>query len=190
MGVANVGTDSLHVHVYFKWPYDKSIVKRIKTFLINVTCFFFFFFFFLLLFFCFLFVCFFSIVWCSESARMYDHIICGCASVHFILICSCTCICIWKEDTCTCTSKRSILFFFTLCIIWTPLEHLNIKSLHMLVQYLHAHTRGVPVPVAQSVKCPLRETWRHGFDPGPRHTKSLKMVLAASRLALRLTGKS
>ena len=66
---------------------------------------------------------------------MYDHIICGRASVHFKLICSCTCI--WKEDTCTCTSKRSILFFFTLCSIWTLLEHLNIKCLQMHVHYLH-----------------------------------------------------
>ena len=57
-------------------------------------------------------------------------------SVHNKLICSCTCTCIWKGDTCTCNSKRSILFFFTLCSTWTLLEHLNIKSLHMHVQYL------------------------------------------------------
>ena len=72
---------------------------------------------------------------------------------------------------------------------WTLLELLNIKSLHMHVQYLHVHTRSVPAPVAQSVECPLRETWGHGFDPGPRHTirlKFLKMVQAAPRLALRL----
>ena len=50
------------------------------------------------------------------------------------MICSCTCTCIWKGDTCT--SKRSILFYFTLCSIWTLLEHLNIKSLPMYVQYL------------------------------------------------------
>ena len=29
---------------------------------------------------------------------------------------------------------------------------------------------------------------RYGFDPGPRHTKVVKNVLAAPRLALRLTG--
>ena len=130
------------------------------------------------------------IAWCSESARMFDHIVCGLASVHFKVICNCTCICIWKEDTCTCTSKRSILFFFTLCSIWTLLELLNIKSLHMHVQYLHLHTNGVPAPVAQSVECPLRETSGHGFDPGWRHTKVFKMVLTAPRLALRLTWKS
>ena len=44
------------------------------------------------------------------------------------------------------------------------------------------------VPVAQLVECPLRGTGGHGFDPGPRHTKVVKMVLAAPRLALRLTG--
>ena len=60
----------------------------------------------------------------------------------------------------------------------------------MHVQYLHVHTRGLPAPVAQSTGCPLRETWGHEFDPGPRHTKIfLKMVLAAPRLALRLTQK-
>ena len=60
------------------------------------------------------------------------HIICG----------------LWKEDICTCTLKRSILFCFTLCSIWTLLEHLNIKSLQMHIQYLHVHTRGVPALVA------------------------------------------
>ena len=52
-----------------------------------------------------------SIVWCSESAHMYDHIFCGRASVHFKLICSFTCK-IWKEDIWTCTSKRSIDIVF------------------------------------------------------------------------------
>ena len=96
---------------------------------------------------------------------MYDHIICGPESVHFKLICSCTCTFIWKGDTCTCTSKLSILFFFTLWSIWTLLEHLNIKSLHIHVKYLNMHTRGVRAPVAQLVECPLRETWGHGFTP-------------------------
>ena len=45
-----------------------------------------------------------------------------------------------------------------------------------------------PAPIAQLVECPLRGTGGHGFDPGPRHTKVVKMVLAAPRLALRLTG--
>ena len=54
--------------------------------------------------------------------------------------------------------KMSILFFFTFCGIWTLLEHLNIKSLHIHVKYLSMHTRGVPAPVAQSVECPFRET--------------------------------
>ena len=92
----------------FKWPYDKSIFKIIKTFLM---------------------------VWCSGSARMYDHIICGRAPLRFKLICSCTCTCIWKEETCTCTSKRSTLFFFTLYSIWTLLEHLanacTVSSCHI-----------------------------------------------------------
>ena len=40
ISVANVGTDSLrvHVHTYSNDPIDKSTFKRIKTFLINVTC--------------------------------------------------------------------------------------------------------------------------------------------------------
>ena len=45
-----------------------------------------------------------------------------------------------------------------------------------------------PAPVAQSVECPLPGTGGHGFDPGPRQTKSFKMVLASPRLALILTG--
>ena len=87
----------------------------------------------------------------------------------------------------TSTSKRSILFFFTLYSIWTLLEHLNIKSLHMHIQYLHVYTEDVPAPVVQSVESPLRG---HGFDPVRDIPKSLKMVLAAPRLAPRLTGKS
>ena len=59
----------------------------------------------------------------------------------------------------------------------------------MHLQYLHVHTTGVPAPVAQSVECPLHETWGHGFDPGPRHTKVFKMVLAARRLALKTYGE-
>ena len=49
--------------------------------------------------------------------------------------------------------------------------------------YLH-----VPAPIAQLVECPLRGTGSHGFDPGPRHTKVVKMILAAPRLTLRFTG--
>ena len=120
---------------------------------------------------------------------MYDHIICGLASVHFKLMCSCTCTCIWKEDTCTCISKMSILFFFTLCSIWTLLEHLNIKSLHIHVKYLNMHTRGVPVPVAQSVECPLRKTWGHGFDPRWRHTKVFKNSTSCSSLSTQTYGE-
>ena len=46
----------------------------------------------------------------------------------------------------------------------------------------------VPAPIAQLVECLLMGTGGHGFDPGPRHTKVVKMVLAAPRLALRFTG--
>ena len=99
----------------------------------------------------------------------------------FKLICSCTCTCIWKEDTCT--SKRSILFLSTLCSIWTFLENLRIKSLHMHVQYLQVQTRDVPAPVAQSVECPLRETWGHAFNPGPWHTKVFKNGTSCSSLS-------
>ena len=41
MEVANVGTDSLHVHVYLNDPMTKVFLKIIKTFIINVTCLFF-----------------------------------------------------------------------------------------------------------------------------------------------------
>ena len=60
----------------------------------------------------------------------------------------------------------------------------------MHVQYRHLQTNGVPAPVAQSVECPLRETWGHGFDPWSRHTKVFKIVLAAPHLGLRLMWKS
>ena len=120
---------------------------------------------------------------------MYDHIICGRASVHFKFICSCTCTYVWKEDTCTCTSKMSILFFFTLCSIWTLLEHLYIKSSHMNMPYLHVHTRGVPALVVLLVECPLRETWGHGFNPRPRPTKVFKNCTSCSSLGTQTYGE-
>ena len=94
MGVANVDTDSLHVHVYFNDPMTKVVLKELKHFnKCNLS--------------------FLSIVWCSKSARRYDHIICGRACLHFKLICSCTCNCNWKEDTCTSilTDKRNATDF-------------------------------------------------------------------------------
>ena len=54
--------------------------------------------------------------------------------------------------------KGQYCFSLHYAAFWTLLEHLNIKNLHMHVQYLHVHTRGVPAPLAQSVKSPLRET--------------------------------
>ena len=74
-----------------------------------------------------------------------DHIICGRVSVHFILILAVREHVFGKKVHVP--AKRSI-FCFTLCNIWTLLEHLNIKSLLMHVQYLHVHTRGLPAPVA------------------------------------------
>ena len=62
--------------------------------------------------------------------------------------------------------------------------------MHMHVQYLHVHTRSAPALVAQSVECPLRKPDVTGSIPGHDIPKSLKMVLAALRLALGLTGKS
>ena len=44
-----------------------------------------------------------------------------------------------------------------------------------------------PAPVAKSVECLLRGRGGHGFDPGPRHTKVIKMVLASPPLTLGLT---
>ena len=64
--------------------------------------------------------------------------------------------------------------FLKLYNIWTFLEHLHIKSLHIHVQYLQLHTRS---PVAQSVECPLRE-----FDTGLRHTKVFKNGTSCSSL--------
>ena len=40
----------------------------------------------------------------------------------------------------------------------------------------------LPAPVAQVVKCPLRGTGGHGFDPGPRHTKVVKNSTSCSSL--------
>ena len=48
----------------------------------------------------------------------------------------------------------------------------------------------LPAPVAHLVECPLLGTGSHGFDPGPQHTKVVKMVLAAHRLALRLRSRA
>ena len=59
--------------------------------------------------------------------------------------------------------------------------------MHMHVQYLHVHTRGVSAPIAQSVECPLRKPDVTGSIPGHDIPKSLKMELAAHRLSLRLT---
>ena len=45
-----------------------------------------------------------------------------------------------------------------------------------------SHKTDALAPVAQLVECPRWGTGGHGFDPGPRHTKIVKMVLAAFRL--------
>ena len=50
---------------------------------------------------------------------------------------------------------------------------------------LSYHKQNETGPVAQSVERPLRGTGGHGFDPGPRHTKVVKIVLAAPHLTLR-----
>ena len=62
--------------------------------------------------------------------------------------------------------------------------------MHMHVQYLHVHTRGVSALVAQLVECPLRKPDVTGSILGRDIPKSLKMEPAAPRLALKLTGKS
>ena len=111
---------------------------------------------------------------------MYDNIICGRASLHFKLICSGTCSCIWKEDI-------AFLYIMQHLVTSGTSKH---TCMHMHVQYLHVHTRGVPARVAQSVECPLRKPNVTGSIPGRDIPKSLKMVLAAPRLAIRLTGKS
>ena len=41
MGVANIGTDSLHVNVYLNDPMTKVFLKELKPFFINVPCLFF-----------------------------------------------------------------------------------------------------------------------------------------------------
>ena len=46
----------------------------------------------------------------------------------------------------------------------------------------------LPAPIAQLVECPLREREVTGSIPGRDIPKSLKMVLAAPRLALRFMG--
>ena len=57
-----------------------------------------------------------------------------------------------------------------------------------LVSSTSQYQKGIPAPVAQLVESLLRGMGGHGFDSGLRHTKVVKMVLAAPRLALRLTG--
>ena len=85
--------------------------------------------------------------------------------------------------------KVNIVFLYNM-------QHLDTSGtskqicMHMLVQYLHVHTRGVPALVAQSVECPLQKPDVTGSIPGRDIPKSLKMVLAAPRLAFRLTAKS
>ena len=79
--------------------------------------------------------------------------------------------------------KTVNIVFLYIVQIWTFLENLHIKSLQMHVQYLQVQTRDVPAQVAQSVECPLRETWGHGFDPGPRHTNVFKNGTSCSSLS-------
>ena len=45
-----------------------------------------------------------------------------------------------------------------------------------------------PAPIAQLIECPLRGTRRHGFDPGPRHTKVVKIVTSCSSLGTQTYG--
>ena len=42
--------------------------------------------------------------------------------------------------------------------------------------FMDCFTYNSPAPIAQLVECPLRGTGGHGFDPGPRHTKVVKMA--------------
>ena len=85
--------------------------------------------------------------------------------------------------------KVNIVFLYSM-------QHLDTSGtskhtcMHMHVQYLHVHTGGVPVLVAQSVECSLRKPDVTGLISGRDIPKSLKMVLAAPRLAFRLMGKS
>ena len=60
----------------------------------------------------------------------------------------------------------------------------------MRVQYLHAQTRDVPAPVSRSACVRFGEFEITGSIPGRDIPKSLTMVLAAPRLAFRLTGES
>ena len=46
----------------------------------------------------------------------------------------------------------------------------------------------VPAPIAQLVECPLRGTGGHGFDPGPRHTKVVKIGTNCSSLGTQTYG--
>ena len=52
------------------------------------------------------------------------------------------------------------------------------------------YIQTLPVLVAQSVGCLLWGMGGHGFDSRLRHTKVIKLVLAAPRLALRLKGRA
>ena len=88
-----------------------------------------------------------------------------------------------EVDTYRCSSKRSILFFFTLYSTLTLLEYLNIKSFHMHIQYLHVYTGDIPAPVAQSVESPLRNLEITGSIPGRDIPKFLKNGPSCSSLS-------
>ena len=72
------------------------------------------------------------------------------------------------------------------------LTTVSLKHRDMLYMYFKVNlppfTHLLPAPVVQLEECPLREREVAGSNPGRDIPKSLKMVLAAPRLALRLTG--
>ena len=76
---------------------------------------------------------------------------------------------------------------------WVFADFVKVKKI-AVIYIKHTCTRTInlqfflPAPVAQVVECPLRGTGGHGFDPGRDIPNSLKIVLVAHRLALRLTG--
>ena len=73
---------------------------------------------------------------------------------------------------------------------WVLNGNLQLRKCKWLFAHSQANknqTTTGPAPVAQLLECLLRGTGGHGFDPGPQHTKVVKMVL--DRLAPRLTGR-
>ena len=56
------------------------------------------------------------------------------------------------------------------------------ETLQSLGKNVFSNEKSLSSQIAQFVRCPLRGTGGHGFDPGPRHTKVVKNGTSCSSL--------